>query len=139
MGTRADFYVGKGENAEWIGSIAWDGYREGVGDSILNAKTETQYIDAVKQFFRSREDVSLPSDGWPWPWNDSSITDCSYWFFEDQVWDELSGKYLPCSEDMPDEESEDFDRLDDIEFPDMSDKKNVQWGEKSGLIVVTAN
>lgn len=25
MGTRADFYVGRGEQAEWLGSIAWDG------------------------------------------------------------------------------------------------------------------
>lgn len=25
MGTRADFYIGRGENAEWLGSIAWDG------------------------------------------------------------------------------------------------------------------
>ena len=26
MGTRADFYVGRGDAAEWIGSIAYDGY-----------------------------------------------------------------------------------------------------------------
>ncbi len=25
MGTRADFYVGLGEQAEWLGSVAWDG------------------------------------------------------------------------------------------------------------------
>lgn len=26
MGTRADFYVGTGANAEWLGSIAYDGH-----------------------------------------------------------------------------------------------------------------
>lgn len=30
MGTRADFYVGKGPNAEWLGSTAMDGYPEGI-------------------------------------------------------------------------------------------------------------
>lgn len=30
MGTRADFYVGRGESAEWLGSIAWDGYPSGI-------------------------------------------------------------------------------------------------------------
>jgi hypothetical protein len=31
MGTRADFYVGRGETAEWLGSIAWDGNPGGAG------------------------------------------------------------------------------------------------------------
>lgn len=30
MGTIADFYVGRGPKAEWIGSIAWDGYPDGI-------------------------------------------------------------------------------------------------------------
>lgn len=33
MGTRADFYVGVGEQAEWLGSIAWDGNPEGIKDT----------------------------------------------------------------------------------------------------------
>lgn len=32
MSTRADFYVGRGAEAEWIGSISWDGYPDGVDD-----------------------------------------------------------------------------------------------------------
>ena len=31
MGTRADFYIGKGTDAEWLGSIAWNGYPDGIG------------------------------------------------------------------------------------------------------------
>lgn len=35
MGTRADFYVGRGENAKWIGSITRGGYIEGgVGHAL---------------------------------------------------------------------------------------------------------
>jgi hypothetical protein len=30
MGTRADFYIGRGTEAEWLGSVAWDGYPGGV-------------------------------------------------------------------------------------------------------------
>jgi hypothetical protein len=29
MGTRADFYVGRGKDAEWLGSVAFDGYPSG--------------------------------------------------------------------------------------------------------------
>jgi hypothetical protein len=28
MGTRGDFYVGRGKDAEWIGSIAYDAFVE---------------------------------------------------------------------------------------------------------------
>ena len=30
MGTRADLYIGRGTDAEWIGSVAWDGYPSGL-------------------------------------------------------------------------------------------------------------
>ncbi len=29
MGTRADFYTGRGQTAQWLGSIAWGGYPVG--------------------------------------------------------------------------------------------------------------
>jgi hypothetical protein len=34
MGTRADFYIGCGRDSEWIGSIAWDGYPDGLSDLL---------------------------------------------------------------------------------------------------------
>jgi hypothetical protein len=49
MGTRADFYVGRGETAEYLGSIAWDGYPDGlmrVGDpkhDLLHMLNRQQY------------------------------------------------------------------------------------------------
>jgi hypothetical protein len=40
MGTRADFYVGRGPDAEWLGSVAMDGYPSGVfGAPTLNCPT----------------------------------------------------------------------------------------------------
>jgi hypothetical protein len=53
MGTRADFYVGKGKKSEWIGSIAWDGYPQGISGYVLKAKSDEIYRRAVKTFSRS--------------------------------------------------------------------------------------
>ncbi len=156
MGTRADFYVGKGKDAEWIGSIAWDGYRDGIDAAILKAKTPRAFRAAVAKFFKTRDDVTLPKMGWPWPWDDSGTSDCSYWFFAGKCWDAhgsyMAGGgsvdhdvYLPCT--VPERRYQDEDgyfipakhaKLTPVEYPDMSAKKNVTMGQRSGLIVLTA-
>lgn len=86
MGTRADFYIGRGENAEWIGSIAWDGYPDGIDGAVRTAKTEEDFRQAVMKFFADRDDVTLPAAGWPWPWEDSRTTDYAYAFDGGQVY-----------------------------------------------------
>lgn len=137
MGTRADFYAGKGKAAEWLGSIAWDG--NDVSDDIYNAKTEGDYRGAVAAFLASRDDATLPKDGWPWPWDDSRLTDCSYWFFDDRTWEELGKRWVPCLADMPEDEAEQEDFInkhEQIEFPDMSALKNVTFGKRSGIIIL---
>lgn len=139
MGTRADFYVGRDEGAEWIGSIAWDGYRDGIDAAVLTATDEASYREAVKAFFASRDDATLPEHGWPWPWDDSSITDCSYWFFDGSVWDERRGTYQPCSQPIPEDDDAyvaSTENADRILFPDMSARKSVTLGARSGLIVL---
>jgi hypothetical protein len=136
MGTRADFYVGKGKDAEWLGSIAWDGYE--TADEIDSATTEEGYRSAVSSFLASRDDATLPEQGWPWPWNDSSITDCSYWFFEDKVWEEVGKRYIVRGT-MPEDEEEQTELIakgELIEFPDMSARKNVTLGSRSGLVIL---
>src|ERR1044071_8308752 len=80
MGTRADFYVGRGPKAEWLGSIAWDGY-DISGFKIAQAKTAKTFRKRVAAFLISRDDVTLPSMGWPWPWEDSTLTD-EVWAFD---------------------------------------------------------
>lgn len=91
MGTRADFYVGKGKNAEWIGSVAWDGYEWGKritdndGDAITNATTEQEYRGAVVSMLKNRDNGTTVEMGWPWPWDDSKTTDCAYCFVDGKV------------------------------------------------------
>lgn len=124
MGTRADFYMGRDAAAEWLGSIAWDGMD--IPDEIREAKTAEEYRQAVAEFLSGRDDATLPEMGWPWPWDDSGTTDCSYWFFEGRTWEEDDGHYASARPW----------RGDRIEYPDMSARKNVTLGARSGVIVV---
>lgn len=141
MGTRADFYVGRNEEAEWLGSIAWDGYREGVPATILGATTEAEYRAAVETFFAGREDATRPEQGWPWPWESSWLTDCSYWFDEGKVWDKQDKRYVPCATPLEGLRDEDGDfkgeGFDPIRFPDMTARKNVTLGARSGIMLFT--
>jgi hypothetical protein len=139
MGTRADFYVGRDQDAEWIGSIAWDGYREGIPEAVLKAESEEAFRAAVANFASERDDWTSPDQGWPWPWNDSGTTDCSYWFFGDHVSDDHGGVYCSCATPMPEDDAE-YEALksagERIRFPDMSARKNVTLGRRSGVILL---
>jgi hypothetical protein len=135
MGTRADFYVGQGKDAEWIGSIGWDGYPDGVADEVLQAVDADSFRAAVASFFASRSDVTLPEHGWPWPWNDSGTTDYSYWHFDGKTWGSGFGHDLfPCDQDEPEEET----GIACHDMPDMSARKSVAMDNRSGLIVIGA-
>lgn len=133
MGTRADFYVGRGKDAEWLGSIAWDGYT--IPDSIRRAKERGAYRKAVKRFLQGRKDATFPKDGWPWPWDDSGTTDYAYAFDKTRTYASVFGGPWWSAKS----ERKDDPKGPKAEFPDMSSKKNVQFGgQRSGLIVVSA-
>lgn len=118
MGTRADFYVGKGKDAEWLGSIAWDG--DDIQQLIRKATTEAVFRRAVAKMLAHREDGTPPEKGWPWPWQDSGTTDRSYWFFDGKC-------NVVCWDDA------------DWEFPNMKAIQNVTLGSRSGLIVLSVS
>ena len=132
MGTRADFYVGLGKDAEWIGSIALDGYPEGVPQRLLSASSEKEFRQAFVELLGNRADVSTPKDGWPWPWDNSAETDFAYAFDMDNVLVAQFGRgWCP----YKDQEC-DFDIFPVQQFPDMSDVKKVTFGPRSGLMVI---
>lgn len=142
MGTRADFYVGRGEKAEWLGSIAWDGYpsgfpsRDGSAISPLTARTENDFRVWVEAELKGRKDGTEPADGWPWPWEDSGTTDYAYAFDDGQVFGScFGGKWFKASEPEPD--TEDDERPGDkAVFPNMKTRQKVTFGERSGIIVI---
>ncbi|MGL4232654.1 MAG: hypothetical protein ACRCWJ_14920 [Casimicrobium sp.] len=147
MGTRADFYVGKGKSAEWIGSVAYDGHRDGIPEEIRLAINEVFYRNAVGALIESCGHGTKPEQGWPWPWDNSETTDRAYCFHDGKVYDSRWGKDLvPCNVDEPHNDTEDRDQQEkdfaaaSIDFdgwPDMADKKAVTYGKRSGAIFIS--
>lgn len=139
MGTRADFYVGRGEHAEWIGSITWDGHPDGIDEEIFAAQEEQDYRDAVGRFLAERRDATYPTEPWPWPWDNSRTTDYAYAFDGDQVYASNFGHTWF----IPDVDAPDFgeaeDSVKEAEFPDMSGRKGSldHIMGRSGMIVIT--
>jgi hypothetical protein len=133
MGTRADFYIGRGLESEWLGSIAWDGYPDGISNEILVSSTEEGYRDRVVSFLNARDDASLPKDGWPWPWEDSHTTDYAY-AFDEKVWATRGRGWWPAIEQEPEDDPSDVRCI----FPNMKAKQNVTLGKQSGVIVLGA-
>lgn len=133
MGTRADFYVGRGLNAEWIGSIAWDGFPDDMPKKIMWAKTESKFREAVKSFLNTREDATFPEDGWPWPWATSQTTDFSYVLDEGKIHVFCFGKLQAVNPKGHYDDAESTKSL----FPDMADfKQREKLGPHSGVLVL---
>ena len=119
--TRADFYVGRGPKAEWLGSIAADGYPQGIPKELLASSDERQFRSEVRKFMAGRGDSTRPKDGWPWPWEDSKTTDYAYAF--------ENGKVAISN----------FGRWNDkkaIGFPNMKAVQKVTFGPRSGVTVL---
>jgi hypothetical protein len=133
MGTRADFYVGVGSEAEWLGSIAWDGDPEGIPPSIKRARGDADYRAAVERFLGARDDATKPADGWPWPWDDSALTDYAYAFTTDGVAASRFGTQW-FDPDKPQPELENAPKT--AVFPNMAARKRVTFGKRSGAIFI---
>lgn len=133
MGTRADFYVGRGSTAEWLGSIAFDGYPDGDMAEVLLADppdSVEDYRQRVGSLLAGRHDATLPADGWPWPWDDSRTTDYSY-AWDGAVWISCFGHRWSKDAAMAGEAEGGKE-----DFPDMSSRKRVALGGRSGLLVL---
>lgn len=80
MGTRADFYIGMNE-PKWIGSISRDGSPWNIPCEILIQNNVTMYEELVVDFLTKNNGIiESIGDTWPWPWEDSKLTDYSYFF-----------------------------------------------------------
>ena len=135
MGTRADFYIGRGKDAEWIGSIAWDGDPSGIDGPLLHSKTEVEFRENFSAFASPREDITLPADGWPWPWTNSQTTDFAYAIDGGKVWASSFGTkwFDPLIEQNDDGSDEDAAKV--AEFPEMSGCSAAAGTKRSGVLV----
>jgi hypothetical protein len=134
MGTRADFYIGRGKDAKWLGSIAWDGMPEHIPANLLNSKTKTTFIKRLKAL-ETRDDWTSPFMGWPWPWDNSQTTDYAYAFDAGTVWASSFGHawFDPLGPESDDADDEDFGKE---EFPNMAEGAKVTYGKRSGVIIM---
>lgn len=136
MGTRADFYLGRGSNAKWLGSIGWDGYPDGIDKCILGSSTPQMYARRVKDFIK-KSGGTLPEEGWPWPWKNSNTTDYAYAFEKGKVYGTYFGHGWWIATKEPDGGG-DEPKIPDSDWPDMTKIQNVQMGsQKSGVIVIS--
>lgn len=136
MGTRSDFYVKRGEDAEWIGSFAWDGYPGGFDASLYGVTTEQAFREWVATEAAKRDDFTHPDQGWPWPWETSHTTDFAYAFDEGRVWVADFGKGWVAWRPEFMLEDDSFENQPRVVFPDMSDRKAVTYGKRSGTITI---
>jgi hypothetical protein len=134
MGTRADFYVRKEKQMEWVASKSFDGYPGGIDKDVLSANTEKDFRDKLQEFLAQQDDVTYPSDGWPWPWDDSRTTDYSYIFEKDKVMASNFG-YPLFDPNVESDQDDDESKMDEY-FPNMKDIKNVAFGKRSGMTIV---
>lgn len=143
MGTRADFYLGRGVNAEWLGSLATDAYP--LNPALIwlfEAKNADEFKQSLRERMAGNESFTSPEQGWPWAWNTSHTTDYAYAFDEGQVWVSFFGTQwhsidmhrepnrgdLGSAEDTPDMPSD--------AFPDMSERREMAFGTRSGFLLV---
>ena len=83
MGSRADFYIGIKE-PKWIGSINQDGHPWHIPCKLLVQISSTMYEEITVEFLMARAGyIESHGDEWPWPWEDSRMTDYSYIFKRD--------------------------------------------------------
>ena len=100
--TAADFYLGRGPSARWIGSLRpqADPAELAVtppGRILLAATASPDYARAVEDLLALPAVIqngggSRPADGWPWSWPDSSLTGWCYAFDTAGVWISYFGR-----------------------------------------------
>lgn len=109
MGAKADFYIGRGPTAEYLGSISYDGYPANAPSALQGVTESTEFRAAVERIIlrdrqRLVENGITPREGWPWKWRTSAGTDHVYAFEAGQVWvSHIGAQWLPfcdaCSDD----------------------------------------
>ncbi|UUV28588.1 hypothetical protein NQK81_27835 [Amycolatopsis roodepoortensis] len=121
--TTHDFYLGRGQDADWLGSVRLGTRNDRWLDEITRARSAGGFITLVALFLRTARiheagEVALGNREWPWPWPTSHGTDFTHAFDTDAVWTARRGdrwslradQYIPPG---PDETP--------LEFPPMRD------------------
>lgn len=142
MGTRADFYVGRGAEAEWLGSIAWDGHPCSVFEDAPELfagppLTESEWRSWVAGYLAGRRDGTKPEMGWPWPWEDSRTTDYAYAYDGKVHGSSFGAPWFVVDPEAEDWGEPEWEKTEKVAFPDMTARQNVNFGARSGAMFIS--
>lgn len=103
---------------------------------LLKAKTEADFRTCVSEFLNGRDDTTLPKHGWPWPWENSQITDYAYAFDKGKVYASNFGHdWFIATKKEPEYERESTK----VPFPNMKTNRMAPIGSnRSGLMIFTS-
>ena len=79
--SRADFYVGLGPTAKYLGSITSNAEPENIPFSVKRARTPEAFEAAVRKLIRKTDGALV----WPWPYATSHDTDYTYLMSDGQL------------------------------------------------------
>jgi hypothetical protein len=65
MGTSADFYIGTGKRAQFLGSVGIDGYPRGIDRNVLKARTADDFRSAVSAMLLDGRSAYVPTHADP--------------------------------------------------------------------------
>jgi hypothetical protein len=118
----------------WLGSVAWDGYPQGMPASVLDAADERSFVSAVLDMIAGREDGTNPEQGWPWPWEDSCTTDFAYTWTTDGVRAScFGGPWCDPHAEPPEHDGP------KVPMPNMTAIQRVDYGKRSGAIFLNVD
>jgi len=119
--------------------VAWDGHPETIltKHELATATTREQFEALVDKRLAHRDDGTRPEQGWPWPWEDSRTTDFSYAFDDGQVFTACFGyEWMTVTEALDPERDRAVAGKTSCIFPDMTARKNVTYGPRSGVMIL---
>lgn len=127
MSTTADFYIGQGEEMEWIGSLAHEGFPTALPNRLRLARSENKYREEVTNLLHIIHPIYgiEQNHGWPWLYDTSLRTNYVYSFFDGSVkWACSHRAWVRCSEykEMSKVDREKILHLPLLCFPKMKNK-----------------
>lgn len=85
MGTRCDFYAGRGTEAIYLGSIGHDAFPDAMARRFAGVTDRASFDERLQAVFAEYGEIPAKY-GWPWPWRSSHSTDVVVAFDEGRCW-----------------------------------------------------
>lgn len=85
MGTRCDFYAGRGLEATYLGSIGHDAFPDAMALRFAGVTDRAAFDERLRAVFAEFGEIPA-RNGWPWPWRSSDTTDVVVAFDAGRCW-----------------------------------------------------